>query len=253
MWQGDYLFLIKQLVAKDFKIRYRNMSLGVFWSLLNPIIYVALFSYLFTEVFRSSVPNYALYVLVGLLPYNFFANAWGGATSSVLDNAGLIKRVPIPREIVPIATVLSALIHLGIQFMLLIVAVYYYGLSIHLNWLWLIPIWGLEVVFVFGISMATSGLYVIMRDIRYLVESLVLILFFLVPIFYSFEMIPMAYKDLYQYNPITALVLASRVVILDGQTPPTTLMVKLVLVSVGSLVAGSALFRFLQPRFYRYL
>lgn len=253
MWQGDYFFLIRQLVVKDFKIRYRNMSLGVFWSLLNPLIMVALFSFLFTEIFRSSVPHYALYILVGLIPYNFFAGAWGSATTSLLDNAGLIKKVPVPREIIPLAAVLSNVVHLLIQFSLIIAAVYYYGLSVHLNWLWLPLIWGLELIFLFGIGLATSSLTVVIRDTRYLVESALLILFWLVPIFYSFEMIPMAYKDLYQYNPMAALVLASRKVILDGQSPPLPLMLKFLAVSMGSLILGTALFRFLQPRFYRYL
>lgn len=253
MWQGDYLFLARQLILKDFKIRYRNMSLGVFWSLLNPLILVSLFCFLFTKVFQSDIPHFALYILVGLIPYNFFQTAWLCSTNSLLDNAGLIKKVPIPREIVPVTSVLSNLIHLAIQFSLIIAAVLYYGLSINIQWLWLILIWGLELIFLFGVGLATSSLNVLVRDTRYVVDSLTLILFWLIPIFYTFEMVPMAYKDLYQYNPVAALVLASRKVILDGQAPPLGLMIKLASVSVTSLVGGALVFRYLKPRFYRYL
>lgn len=252
-WQGDYLFLIRQLVIKDFKIRYRNMSLGLFWSLLNPLIMVTLFSFLFTKIFQSNIPHYALYILVGLIPFNFFSVAWGSATTSLADNAGLVKRVPVPRQIIPVSAVLSNVVHLGIQFLLIMAAVYYYGLSIHLQWLWLLLVWGLELVFICGIGLATSSLNVVIRDTRYIVESVSLILFWLVPIFYSFEMIPAEYKNVYQYNPVAALVLASRRIILDGQAPPLELMLKLATVSIAALIAGGLLFRYLQPRFFRYL
>jgi ABC-type polysaccharide/polyol phosphate export permease len=253
MWQGDYRFLIHQLVLKDFRIRYRNMSLGVFWSLLNPLIMVALFSFVFTKVFRNNIPHFALHILCGIIPFNFFAAAWMTATTSLVDNSALIKKVPIPKEIIPITTVLSNVIHLGIQFLLIVATVYYEGLSVNIHWLWLIPIWGLELLFIFGISLATSSLNLLVRDTRYVVESANLVLFWLVPIFYSFEMVPTAYKDLYQFNPVAALVLASRRVILEGQAPPMGLMVKFASVAIVSLIIGESIFRYLKPRFYQYL
>lgn len=253
MWNGDYSFLIRQLVLKDFRIRYRNMSLGVLWSLLNPLIMVALFSFLFTQVFRSNIPRFPLYILCGLIPFNFFAAAWQGATTSLIDNAGLIKRVPVPREIIPITTVLSNLIHLGIQFLLIVAAVLYAGIPINVHWLWLIVLWGLELIFIFGIGLATSSLNVVVRDTRYLVESVNLILFWLVPVFYTFDMVPVKFRGLYQYNPVAALVLASRRVILEGQAPPMILMVKFASVAIFSLIIGESLFRALKPRIYRYL
>jgi ABC-type polysaccharide/polyol phosphate export permease len=194
-----------------------------------------------------------LYVLCGLIPFNFFQAAWQGATTSLLDNAGLIKKVPVPREIIPVTTVLSNLIHLGIQFLLIIVVVFYEGLSANIYWPWLIVIWGLELIFIFGISLATSSLHVIIRDTRYAVESINLVLFWLVPIIYSFDMVPAKYVNLYQYNPVAALVLASRKVILEAQAPPMELMLKLASVAFGSLILGELVFRNLKPRFYRYL
>lgn len=253
MWQGDYGFLIHQLIVKDFKIRYRSMSLGVLWSLVNPLIMVVLFTFMFTEIFPSTISHFSLYVLVGLIPFNFFTTAWLGATTSLIDNAGLIKKVQVPREIIPIAAVLSNVVHLAIQFTLIVVAVLLAGIPINRHWLWLILIWGLELIFIFGAGFATSSLNVFVRDTRYLVESVNLILFWLVPIFYTFDMIPAKYKDLYQFNPVAALILASRKVILDGQAPPVSLMIKFASVSIGSLIIGLSLFRFLKPRFYRYL
>jgi ABC-type polysaccharide/polyol phosphate export permease len=120
-------------------------------------------------------------------------------------------------------------------------------------WLWLPLIWGMEVMFVCGLSMITASLNVFVRDTRYVVESANLVLLWLVPIFYPFEIIPPAYKELYQFNPLAALVLAMRTILLEGAAPPTSLLVKLTLSSVGMLLIGLVVFRKSNLKFFDYL
>jgi len=230
------------------------MSLGVFWSLLNPLVMMGVLWFVFTQIFpNNATSNFAVFALCGIVPYNFFSLSWAAGTSSLVAQGSLIKRVNVPREIFPIATVLSVCIHLFVQVALLIVLVFAIGKQPTVYWLLLPPIWAFTILFVCGLALASSALNVYVRDMRYIVESANTVIFWLVPIFYPFSIIPERYRDVYQYNPIAALVLATRNILLDGVSPPKTLLVKLAFSSILVFGAGLVVFQRLKKGFYEKL
>ncbi len=249
MYARNLGFLLRNLIVRDFKIRYRNMSLGIFWSMLNPLVMMSVLWFVFTKIFKGPDENFHLAVLSGIVVFNFFSLGWLSATISIYGNSNLIKRVPMPRELLPISTVLANVLHFAIQIGLLILITFVSGVGPNKYWLLLPLIFGLEIVFVCGLALVTAALDVYFRDMRYIVESINTLMFWLVPIIYSFSMIPQEYRSIYQYNPVAAVVLATRAIMLEDHMPPTALLLKLVLVSVGLLVTGLLVFRRLKRNF----
>ena len=253
MWQGNYGFLLQNLIAKDFRIRYRNMSLGALWSVLNPLVMMGVLTFVFTRIFASPTPNFPVFLLCGMVPFNFFSAAWITGTTSLVDNAGLFKRIPVPRVMIPISAVLSNCLHLLIQAGILLTIVFLYGYRPNRYWLLLPVVWLLEIVFVCGLALLFAAVNVFVRDTRYVVESANVVLWWLVPIVYEFSIIPDQFREMYQLNPVAALVMAMRVIIQDARAPAMTLMIKLVAVSVLTFAGGLIVFRRLEPRFYNHL
>lgn len=246
------LYVLRNLIEKDFKVRYRNMSLGIFWSLVNPLVMMSVLTFVFSVIMPSQQKYFPLFVLVGLLPYNFFTLAWAMGTNSIIENSALVKKVPFQRELLPISVVLGNALHYFIQLGLLLVAVaIVVGVSVY--WLWMPLILLLQISFVCGMALAASALDVYYRDMRYVVESSNLVLFWIVPIFYSFDAVSQSYAWLYELNPIAAVILITRTILLDAEPPNVDTLAKLTFVSIFTLTAGLMLFRRIERNFSDYL
>ena len=248
---NDPWYVLSNLVIKDFKIRYRNMSLGIFWSLVNPLIMMSVLTFVFSFIFNHDRPNFALFLLIGLLPYNFFSLAWSTGTESVVVNGPLIKRVPFQRELIPISVVLGNAVHYLLQIALLLIAV---GVvrGISFQWLWLPVIVALQVAFVCGMSLITSALNVYYRDVQYVVGAINMVLFWMIPIFYGFDQVDSSIAWLYEINPVAAVILITRRVLLY-QIDPGTALIKMAAVTIFTLWAGYVVFRRMEKDFSDYL
>ena len=246
-------FLLTQLVLRDFRIRYRNMSLGVFWSLANPLVMMSVLTFVFTRLNpeRAST-NFHLFILCGLVAFNFFSLGWSSGTTSLLTNAGLIKRVPMVREVIPVSTVLANGLHTLIQVGLLLLLVLFAGIRPTALWLWLPVILIMEGLFICGLSLITSAMDVYFRDTRYVVDSLNMILFWLIPVVYDQSWMPPEYFWIYWYNPVAAVVFTFRSILLEQRLELET-VAKMSAVSLSVLTVGIVSFRALKKRFADYM
>jgi len=247
-------FALRNLIAKDFRIRYRNMSLGVLWSVLNPLVMLGILLIVFTVVYpQSGQPYFPISVLLGLVSYNFLTLCIPAATISVIENAPLVKKVAFPRQILPISVVLSQSIQVLVQFGLVAVFVLLFRVPLTAKLLLVPPIVVVLLLFVLGAGLLCSALSVVFRDTRYILESLLTVLFWLSPVFYPLSIVhekfPVWLFGIYILNPLAGCVEGLRRVILQGLYPDLASLVAATAVSLATFTFGFALFTRLQRRF----
>jgi ABC-type polysaccharide/polyol phosphate export permease len=215
LWQ--YRELIRNLVVSELKTRYKNSVFGFFWSLLNPLGMMLVFTLIFGVLTPNvQIEKYPLFLLCGLLPWNYFSTSVTGSLYSVIGNSNLVKKVYFPRAVLPIATVLSQLINFLLAFIVLFAALLVFQGNFS-PWLWTLPLVLLiQTVFTMGIALFLSTLNVFYRDTAMIMEVVMLAWFFLTPVFYSASVLPNMVtiggitfdpqRMLYIFNPMASLI-----------------------------------------------
>jgi ABC-type polysaccharide/polyol phosphate export permease len=178
---------LRNLVKRDLKARYKNSVFGVLWSLLNPLAMMLVFTLLFTVLRPNETRQYAIFVLVGLIPWNFFTGSMMRGTTSVVGNSSLVKKVYFPRELLPLSSLLSNLVNFGLAFVVLVVFLYIFGIGLTVHALWVPAILLTQILFTLGLVLLLGGLNVFYRDVLMILEVVILAWFFLTPVFYSLE------------------------------------------------------------------
>lgn len=187
----SYRDLIRNLVVRDLKVRYKNSVLGVLWSLLNPLLMMLVFSVVFTFMWpNQGTAHFPVFLLAGLLPWNFFQGSVMAATASIVGHGHLIKKVYFPREVLPISVVLSNLVNFLLAMLVLFSFLIVSGIGFTPYILWLPVIILIQVAFTLGLAFLFSTLNVFYRDTLMILDVGLLAWFFLTPVFYSMEIIP---------------------------------------------------------------
>lgn len=227
-----YRDLIVQLVVRDLRVRYKNSVFGFFWSLLNPLLLVATITVIVKYVMGLDIPDYSAYLLVAYLPWMFFSMSLLDASQAVIIHYDLLKKVYFPREVLPISIVISNLIHFLLALGVFFVYLYLYvGSSFQITVLWLPLLIVIQFLLIIGVSLFISCLNVFYEDVKYIVQMLLQVLFYMTPIMYISEMVREAlYKsdkyhahasqifNLYMLNPLNSLIIAYRKFVLPPYT-----------------------------------
>ncbi len=252
--------LTANLVARDLKVRYKGSVLGFCWSLLNPLLLVAVFTLVFKYVLRIEAPatpagraSFPAFVLTGLLPWNYLVNCMSAGSVSITSAGGLIRKVHFPRETLPLSVVLAH----GVSFLLELTVVFVFlGVSGLQFWttLYLLPLLiVIFAVFALGLALFLAAVNVYFRDTQQLLAILTLVWFYATPIIYPLSLarknLDGTLLTLYLANPATNFIRAFRAILYEGRFPQPKIAIYAPLSAIAMLALGWWTFRRLEPRF----
>ena len=248
-----YRDLVRNLVARDLKVRYKNSVLGIVWSMLNPLGMMLVFTVVFTVLIPNSpIERFPIFLMCGLLPWNWFSGSVVGSIYSVVSNASLIKKVYFPREVLPMSVVLANFVHFVLALIVLFGLMVFFQ-SPFTQWILLLPVLiVIQLLFTLGLAFFLSAVNVYYRDTAQIMDVLMLAWFFLTPIFYSTDLIPQT-KEMfglvvpvqrlaYILNPMASLIASYRVILYNAAPPAPDFFLRTALTSVVVLLLGYAFF-----------
>lgn len=244
-----YRPLIRELVVRDLKVKYRRSFLGYVWSLLNPLLMMTVMTLVFSYMFRFDIPNYPLYLICGQTLFSFFNESTSMAMYSVMQNGALIKKVYIPKYIFPISRVFSSFVTMSFSLVSILIVMLVTQAPFH--WtilLFPIPLF-LLLIFCCGIGLILSALAVYFRDITHLYSVLTMAWMYLTPIFYPISSIPAEIIPVIESNPLTGYITFFRELVLYGTIPQPNLWWSCIGASAFVLIVGLWVFKKLQRNF----
>jgi lipopolysaccharide transport system permease protein len=234
--------LLSELVLRDIKLRYKRSLLGIAWSLLNPLAQLLVFSFIFRLVLPLNIDHYASFLFTGLLAWNWFQTSLYAAAGAIIDNRDLIRRPGFPPIVLPVVTVTANFIHFVLALPILLLFLFFSNVQITAAILALPAIFVVQFLFTLSLSYFIAALHVTFRDTQYLMGIVLLLSFYLSPVFYDTSSIPERYQGLYGLNPMAILIGAYRDLLLNGRLPDVITLLILSLTSAGLLWLGYRVF-----------
>lgn len=246
---GYLLELSAIITQKELKIRYKSSFFGYLWSIANPLLFAMIYFFVFKMIMKIRIPDYTLFLITGLFPWQWFANSVNNSLFSFLNNAQIIKKVVFPRSVIPVSNVMMEGFHFLCTLPVIIFFLFVYHKTPHFSWIWGIPIIGLaQMILTSGLAMALSTLNLFFRDLERFVTLGIMVLFYFTPILYSFDMIPEKYLWVIHYNPAAILINCWRDLFMNGNLSFDSLF-HLYIFSIVILFFGSWIFNKLKFRF----
>lgn len=248
-----YRFLIKQLISRDFKTKYKRSVLGFLWSFLNPLLTMLVQYIVFSKLFKSDIDNYPIYLLSAGIVFNFFTESVGQGLGSIVSNASLITKVYIPKYIYPVSKVLSTSINMFISLVPLFLAVLITGERITVSYLVLPFLFITLIIFCIGMSFMLSAAMVFFRDTQFLWGIISLLWMYATPIFYPEAIIPESFSLILKLNPMYHFIKFFRIVLLQGIAPQPVEFLYCGVFALLFFIIGNIIFQKSQKKFVLYI
>lgn len=246
----NYRQMIYSLVRKDLRGRYKGSVLGFFWTFLNPLLQLVVYSIVFSTIMRIDVDKYYLFLFVALIPWIFFSSALTGGASSILAQKDMIKKIYFPREVLPIAYVTSCFVNMLLCFIVIFVVVIVSGVGINVAALCCLPIIMIvEYVLALGFALISSAITVYFRDLEHILGIVSMAWMYLTPIMYSQDMIPEQFDFVMRINPMCHIIIAYRDILYYKQVPQIETLANATILGIIFMVIGFFVFSKLKKHF----
>ncbi len=242
------IYILGTITAKNIKLKYKNSVLGFFWSLLTPMVYLGIFTFIFSNAFPD-IENYSLYAITALVFWTYFSNSSIQIVNSVISSAGILKSVNVPTIIFPITALMAETFNLILSFVPFGLLMFYFGFSPGLEVLLIIPAVLSFMLFTFGFSIIICALNVFYRDVGILWGTLMPALFYFTPIAYSYEVIPISYQWIVKFNPLFHYVELFRSILYYNEMPSSELILITTVLSLTFFGLGLLIYKRLERGF----
>lgn len=257
-----YTFLLKELIKRDFKVKYKRSILGVLWSILYPLLMMTVMALVFSNMFKFKMEgvNYLVYLMSGLLIFNYFSEATNSSLTSIVGNAPLLNKVYIPKYIFPLAKCLFA----GINFLFTLIPFFLIVIlsgnptegtkcAFNLYYIYLPYIFACALMFTIGICYILSTVTVFIRDVIYIWGIMLTILNYFTPIFYSISILPEYLQNIFKLNPLYVYINGIREVVLFSNNLTPIYLLTMFLYGFITMIVGMYIFRRKQDKFVYYI
>lgn len=244
-----YIDLITVLTQKEMKLRYKSSFLGYLWSIGHPLAFAFVFFIAFKVIMRIQMEDYALFLIAGLFPWQWFSNSVNVSPTLFLGNASLIKKVNFPRNIIPFITVFQDMIHFLLSVPVIILFMFIYHKSPSFSWFYQMPILiFIQFLMIYGISLVISSINLFFRDLERLTGIFTTLLFYFTPVIYPETSVPEKYYYLIKFNPLSPLMINWRNMFLNGTVDLSSLSVSFIY-SIFALLFGYVIYKKLSWKF----
>ena len=244
-----YREMIYMLVKRELRGRYKGSVLGFFWTFLNPLLQLTVYTMVFSFIMRAGIENYHIFLFVALIPWIFLATSVQGGSTCILGQKSMVSKIYFPRQVLPIAHVTTCFVNMLLCFIVVFIVV---ALSIGLKGvllIYLIPIMLIEYLVALGLTFIVSAVTVYFRDMEHILGIVVMSWQFLTPVMYSIDMVPEEMRGVFVLNPMTSVISAYRAVLYYQTMPEAGTMLSALVMGVVSLIVGWFLFERLQRNF----
>lgn len=251
----SYRELLFNLAKREISQRYKQSVLGYAWVILNPFFQLLVLSFVFSTIFRVASFNvpYPIFLIVGLLPWNFFSISLSTAANSLVGSASLITKIYFPREILVYGSVMAKIVDFFYSCLILVVFFIFFKISITTAIVWVIPIFVIQLIFTAGLSLIFASLNLFYRDIQYLLGLILNVWFYLTPVIYPIEQFPDRYRWIFQINPMSVIINAYRQVTLGGKAPNLESLGIAAMTSVALFIIAFLIFKKSEGKFADYV